>query len=122
MKLKFLVGLAHKITAAIGTTDMPQVREQLGILAANAGMVEAMLFPGSPIKLSDTAAWRWISGQDGGSRSVLYHATRSICWCCTLGESEYRAVQPPRVRSLVLGQGGALPPDTVAGGETRDAA
>ena len=61
--------------------------------------------PGSPIKLSDTAAWRWISGQDGGSRSVLYHATRSICLCCTLGESEDRAVQPPRVRSLVLGQG-----------------
>jgi 4-hydroxyphenylacetate 3-monooxygenase len=42
-KIKFLVGLAHKITEAIGTTAMPQVREQLGILAANAGMVEAML-------------------------------------------------------------------------------
>jgi 4-hydroxyphenylacetate 3-monooxygenase len=43
VKLKFLVGLAHKITEAIGTTNMPQVREQLGTLAANAGMVEAML-------------------------------------------------------------------------------
>jgi 4-hydroxyphenylacetate 3-monooxygenase len=43
VKLKFLVGLAHKITEAIGTTNMPQVREQLGALAANAGMVEAML-------------------------------------------------------------------------------
>jgi 4-hydroxyphenylacetate 3-monooxygenase len=43
VKLKFLVGLAHKITEAIGTTDMPQVREQLGALAANAGMVDAML-------------------------------------------------------------------------------
>jgi hypothetical protein len=72
--------------------------------------VKRRVIPGSPIKLSDTAAWRWISGQDGGSRSVLYHATRSICWCCTPGESEYRAVQPPRVRSLVLGQRGALPP------------
>ena len=41
VKLKFLVGLAHKITEAIGTTNMPQVREQLGLLAANAGMVEA---------------------------------------------------------------------------------
>ena len=30
MKLRFLVGLAHKITEAIGTTNMPQVREQLG--------------------------------------------------------------------------------------------
>ena len=89
---------------------------------AGSETVKRVTHPGSLIKLSDTAAWRWISGQDGGSRSVLYHATRSICWCCTLGESEYRAVQPPRVRSLVLGQGGALPPDTVAGGETRDAA
>jgi 4-hydroxyphenylacetate 3-monooxygenase len=43
VKIKFLVGLAHKITEAIGTSAMPQVREQLGILAANAGMVEAML-------------------------------------------------------------------------------
>jgi 4-hydroxyphenylacetate 3-monooxygenase len=43
VKMKFLVGLAHKITEAIGTTNMPQVREQLGTLAANAGMVEAML-------------------------------------------------------------------------------
>ena len=43
IKMKFLVGLAHKITEAIGTTNMPQVREQLGSLAANVGMVEAML-------------------------------------------------------------------------------
>ena len=43
VKIKFLVGLAHKITEAIGSTNMPQVREQLGALAANAGMVEAML-------------------------------------------------------------------------------
>jgi 4-hydroxyphenylacetate 3-monooxygenase len=43
VKIKFLVGLGHKITEAIGTTNMPQVREQLGALAANAGMVEAML-------------------------------------------------------------------------------
>jgi 4-hydroxyphenylacetate 3-monooxygenase len=43
VKIRFLVGLAHKITEAIGTTNMPQVREQLGTLAANAGMVEAML-------------------------------------------------------------------------------
>jgi 4-hydroxyphenylacetate 3-monooxygenase len=43
VKLRFLVGLAHKITEAIGTTNMPQVREQLGALAANAGMLEAMV-------------------------------------------------------------------------------
>jgi 4-hydroxyphenylacetate 3-monooxygenase len=43
VKLKFLVGLAHKLTETIGTSAMPQVREQLGRLAANVGMVEAML-------------------------------------------------------------------------------
>ncbi len=43
IKLKFLVGLARKLTETIGTSNMPQVREQLGRLAANAGMVEAML-------------------------------------------------------------------------------
>jgi 4-hydroxyphenylacetate 3-monooxygenase len=43
VKLKFLVGLAHKIAEAIGTAAMPQVREQLGALAAQAGMVEAMV-------------------------------------------------------------------------------
>ena len=34
VKIKFLVGLAHKLTEAIGTTAMPPVREQLGYLAA----------------------------------------------------------------------------------------
>lgn len=43
VKLKFLVGLAHKLTEAIGTSGMPQVKEHLGRLAANVGMVEAML-------------------------------------------------------------------------------
>jgi 4-hydroxyphenylacetate 3-monooxygenase len=43
VKLKFLVGIARKLTETIGTSNMPQVREQLGRLAANAGMVEAML-------------------------------------------------------------------------------
>jgi 4-hydroxyphenylacetate 3-monooxygenase len=43
VKMKFLVGLAHRITEAIGTTNMPPVREQLGMLAAQASMVSAML-------------------------------------------------------------------------------
>src|SRR5215467_13362551 len=43
VKIKFLAGLAHRITEAIGTTNMPPVREQLGILAAQASMVNAML-------------------------------------------------------------------------------
>src|SRR5215813_12663652 len=34
VKIKFLVGLAHRITEAIGTTNIPSVRDQLGYLAA----------------------------------------------------------------------------------------
>ncbi len=43
VKIKFLVGLAHKITEAIGTANMPPIREQLGCLAANVSMVNAMM-------------------------------------------------------------------------------
>jgi 4-hydroxyphenylacetate 3-monooxygenase len=43
VKLKFLCGLAHRITQAIGTTNSPSVREQLGSLAADVGTVAAML-------------------------------------------------------------------------------
>jgi 4-hydroxyphenylacetate 3-monooxygenase len=43
VKIKFLVGLAHKITEAIGTTNMPPIREQLGTLAAHVSMVNAMM-------------------------------------------------------------------------------
>jgi 4-hydroxyphenylacetate 3-monooxygenase len=43
VKLRFLVGLARQLADMIGTTSMPSVREQLGVLAAQATMVEAML-------------------------------------------------------------------------------
>src|SRR5437588_790545 len=43
VKIKFLCGLAHKITEAIGTSAMPPVREQLGFLAAQVSMVNAMM-------------------------------------------------------------------------------
>jgi 4-hydroxyphenylacetate 3-monooxygenase len=43
VKIKFLIGLAHRITEAIGTTAMPQIREQLGTLAAQSSMVNAMM-------------------------------------------------------------------------------
>jgi 4-hydroxyphenylacetate 3-monooxygenase len=43
VKIKFLSGLAHRITEAIGTTNMPPVREQLGFLAAQVSMVNAMM-------------------------------------------------------------------------------
>src|SRR5215468_10714252 len=43
VKITFLAGLARRITEAIGTTNIPSVSEQLGILAAEVGMVNAML-------------------------------------------------------------------------------
>jgi len=43
VKIKFLVGLARRIAEAIGTTEIPAVRERLGHLAAQSGMVDAML-------------------------------------------------------------------------------
>jgi 4-hydroxyphenylacetate 3-monooxygenase len=43
VKIKFLVGLAHRITEAIGTTNIPSVRDQLGYLAAHSSMVNAMM-------------------------------------------------------------------------------
>ena len=43
VKIKFLVGLARRLTESIGTVTMPPVREQLGYLAAQVSMVEAML-------------------------------------------------------------------------------
>ncbi|MBV8511400.1 MAG: 4-hydroxyphenylacetate 3-monooxygenase [Xanthobacteraceae bacterium] len=43
VKLKFLVALARRLAETIGTINLPPVREQLGLLAAQAGMVEAML-------------------------------------------------------------------------------
>ena len=43
VKVNFLVGLARRITEAIGTTVIPSVREQLGRLAAHSAMVNGML-------------------------------------------------------------------------------
>ena len=43
VKIAFLAGIAHRVTEAIGTTKMPQVAEQLGMLAAQVGMVNAMM-------------------------------------------------------------------------------
>jgi 4-hydroxyphenylacetate 3-monooxygenase len=58
VKIKFLVGLAHKITEAIGTTNMPPIREQLGYLAANVSMVDAMM-AGMEIEGSMRGEW-WV--------------------------------------------------------------
>jgi len=43
VKIKFLLGLARRLTEAIGTTKIPSVAEKLGFMAAQASMVEAML-------------------------------------------------------------------------------
>jgi 4-hydroxyphenylacetate 3-monooxygenase len=43
VKLRFLIGLAQEICAAIGSAGFPQVREALGQLASEAAMVEAFV-------------------------------------------------------------------------------
>jgi 4-hydroxyphenylacetate 3-monooxygenase len=44
VKLRFLMGVARKIAEVNGTIGFPGVRETLGQLAAEAGMVEAMVY------------------------------------------------------------------------------
>src|SRR5690606_21048795 len=44
VKLRFLLGIARRITETIGTIGMPVIQEKLGWLAAKVGMVEAMLY------------------------------------------------------------------------------
>jgi 4-hydroxyphenylacetate 3-monooxygenase len=43
VKLRFLTGLAHRTAEINGITQFPQVRETLGQLAAEAGMVDALV-------------------------------------------------------------------------------
>ena len=43
VKMRFLLGLAHKIAEANGAVDSPSVRETLGQLAADAATVDALL-------------------------------------------------------------------------------
>jgi 4-hydroxyphenylacetate 3-monooxygenase len=56
VKLTFLAGLARRITEAIGTSKIPSVTEQLGHLAAQVGMVNAML---SGMEASGTQVGEW---------------------------------------------------------------
>jgi len=44
VKARFLAGIARKLADTIGTTNMPQVRDQLGRIAAQAAMVESMMY------------------------------------------------------------------------------
>src|SRR5712671_771006 len=43
VKIKFLAGVARRLAETIGIANMPQVREELGWIAAQAAMVEAMV-------------------------------------------------------------------------------
>ncbi len=43
VKLKFLLGIARRITEVNGTTNFPQVREMLGQLAADAATIDAFV-------------------------------------------------------------------------------
>lgn len=56
IKIQFLVGVARRITEVIGTTAIPSVSEQLGYLAAQASMVDAML---AGMEASGTMRGEW---------------------------------------------------------------
>jgi 4-hydroxyphenylacetate 3-monooxygenase len=56
VKIAFMAGLARRVTEAIGTTGIPTVSEQLGMLAAQVGMVNAML---SGMEASGTQFGEW---------------------------------------------------------------
>ena len=44
VKMRFLVGIAHKVAETNGTLGFPQVRERLGALAAEAAMVKGLVY------------------------------------------------------------------------------
>lgn len=67
VKLRFLLGLACRITETIGTHKMPQIQEKLGWLAAKASMVEGMLY-------GMEAAGRMVNGYYVVNSSLLYAA------------------------------------------------
>jgi len=56
VKIKFLLGMARRLTEAIGTTKIPSVSEKLGYMAAQASMVEAML---SGMEASGSKSGEW---------------------------------------------------------------
>jgi 4-hydroxyphenylacetate 3-monooxygenase len=56
IKIKFLLGIARRLTEAIGTTKIPSVSEKLGYMAAQASMIEAML---SGMEASGAQAGEW---------------------------------------------------------------
>jgi 4-hydroxyphenylacetate 3-monooxygenase len=56
VKISFLAGVARRVTEAIGTINIPSVPEQLGMLAAEVGMVNAML---SGMEASGTQLGEW---------------------------------------------------------------
>ncbi|MGH7110026.1 MAG: 4-hydroxyphenylacetate 3-hydroxylase family protein [Stellaceae bacterium] len=43
VKIRFLAGVAHRLTGTIGTAGLPPVRETLGWIAAQAAMVEGLV-------------------------------------------------------------------------------
>jgi len=43
VKIRFLAGIAHRLAETIGIVSMPAVREELGWIAAQVAMVDAMV-------------------------------------------------------------------------------
>ena len=46
IKMQFQIGVARRICETIGTLNMPSVSEKLGQMAAQAAMVEGLVYDG----------------------------------------------------------------------------
>ena len=55
VKMQFQVGIARRITETIGTSGMPAVAEKLGHLAAQAAMVEGLVYGMESVAACTTA-------------------------------------------------------------------
>lgn len=67
VKLKFLLGIAHRTAATIGTLSMPQVQAVLGKLASDASTVEAYVY-------AMEAAGEQVNGAFVPNKPLLYAA------------------------------------------------
>jgi 4-hydroxyphenylacetate 3-monooxygenase len=109
VKMRFLLGLAHRIAEAIGTVGMPQIRERLGWLAAKTAMVDSMIH-------GMEAAGQPFNGWFVPDRHLMYTAqviTQELYpqFITTIRElaggalimlpSSYRDMQDPELRSLI---------------------
>ncbi|TCT06163.1 4-hydroxyphenylacetate 3-hydroxylase family protein [Aquabacter spiritensis] len=90
VKLRFLVGLARSVAEIIGTVNFPPVRDALGRLAAQASLIEGMVY-----------------GMEagGGMRGAYYLPSRTLLYAAQVHSQE---IYPQVIAALRELAGGAL--------------